>query len=66
MQVANVVALVQRLQKVILFLYSVSQLAFNNVKFQLLGDGQKMVKKEGENNVAEAGENISSMETEAK
>lgn len=32
------------------------------------GDGQKMVKKDGENNVAEAGENISiaPMETEAK
>lgn len=32
----------------------------------ILGDGQKMVKKEGENNVAEAGEKVTAMETEAK
>jgi hypothetical protein len=36
---------------------------FSSIPFNFPGDGQKMVKKEGENNVAEAGEK---METEAK
>lgn len=36
---------------------------FQQSFISLTGDGQKMVKKEGENNVAEAGEK---METEAK
>lgn len=67
MQAANVVDQEQKPPKV-KPLNFIRLHILRSIFYPFKGDGQKMVKKEGENNVAEAGENISiaTMETEAK